>query len=179
MNQQHVESSANIVLARACYGASPVCECEAALRSMGAWLDEGVRAVRERPVVWLAIILSSADLATVLEHFTPLGILATVLVPAVTGAMVLRWERGHAMRRTLSRTRLRPALHTWPVAVCYAVWTIAGLSVVAVAPVLVRGLLVTPLMSAFVLLSMHGSARDRRARLFRTRSGPSVVRSGW
>jgi hypothetical protein len=205
------------------------------------WLAEGLCAARERPVVWLATILLSADLATALELCTPLQTLATLLVPVLAGATMLMYEyRGIANRSTaretldsvvrprgalfalalwsaailcignlLSRaigladpawwtsaftlvvndlalamaiaavwfapalivlnrcssleammTSLRAVLRNWPVTLCYALLIAADVLAAPLTPMIVRGLVVTPLISALIVLSMYGSHRD-------------------
>jgi hypothetical protein len=55
---------------------------------------------------------------------------------------------------------LRAVFHNGPVALIYATVLAADAMLAQVVPMLVRGLVLTPLISALILLSMHGSYRD-------------------
>jgi uncharacterized membrane protein len=57
-------------------------------------------------------------------------------------------------------TSLRAVFHNGPVALIYAVVLAADAMLAQVVPMLVRGLVLTPLISALILLSLHGSYRD-------------------
>jgi uncharacterized membrane protein len=57
-------------------------------------------------------------------------------------------------------TSLRAVLLNWRVALVYALAIAADWLIAPVVPTLVRGLLVTPLVSAFIVLTMYGSFRD-------------------
>jgi uncharacterized membrane protein len=205
------------------------------------WLAEGLCAARERPGVWLATILLSADLATALELCTPLQTLATLLVPVLAGAMLLMQEYRRTDDRSTARetldstvrrcgalfavvlwiaailcignllsraiefanpvgwtnafslaanglalavaiaavwfapalivlhrcssleamtTSLRAVLRNWPIALCYVLLMMADVLAAPLMPMIVRGLVVTPFISALIVLSMRGSYRD-------------------
>jgi hypothetical protein len=227
---------------------------------MRVWLLDGLCAAREQPLVWLATVLVSADLATVLERFASFDILTSLLVPVLTGAAMLALGRGHGAERQTFRemfdriasyrgalftvalgiaailsvgtllssalghvtlmpwtradgahqlaivfgercdsantvgpavnnialavamaavwfapafvvlhrfapldalaTSLRAVLHNWPVALCFAVLMTADILMAPLVPTIFRALVVTPLISALILLSMRGSYRD-------------------
>ena len=55
---------------------------------------------------------------------------------------------------------LRAVLRNWPVALVYAAVIAADLLLAPVVPMLARGVVVTPLVSALIVLSMYGSYRD-------------------
>jgi len=55
---------------------------------------------------------------------------------------------------------LRAALRNWPVALVYAAAIAADILLAPVVPMLARGVVVTPLVSALIVLSMYGSYRD-------------------
>jgi uncharacterized membrane protein len=57
-------------------------------------------------------------------------------------------------------TSLRAVLRNWRVALVYAVAIAADLLLAPVVPMLVRGLVVTPLATALIVLSMYGSYRE-------------------
>ena len=227
---------------------------------IGEWLVDGLTMARARPLIWLAAILGSADLATALELVAPYRLFATLLLAVVAGATILtpagrrnpfQWSAGET-RRALGRhckalvivvlgcaamigtgqllsfallhvklatsmlpsgahsfslifgepndrvsafepvlhaivfaiaiaavwfapalivlqkfspvdamtTSLRAVFHNGPVALIYATVLAADAMLAQVVPMLVRGLVLTPLISALILLSMHGSYRD-------------------
>ena len=227
---------------------------------IGEWLVDGLTMARARPLIWLAAILGSADLATALELVAPYRLFATLLLAVVAGATILtpagrrnpfQWSAGET-RRALGRhckalvivvlgcaamigtglllsfallhvklatsmlpsgahsfslifgepndrvsafepvlhaivfaiaiaavwfapalivlqkfspadamtTSLRAVFHNGPVALIYAVVLAADAMLAQVVPMLVRGLVLTPLISALILLSLHGSYRD-------------------
>ncbi|MGA7817414.1 BPSS1780 family membrane protein [Caballeronia sp.] len=55
---------------------------------------------------------------------------------------------------------LRAALRNWPVALVYAAAIGADILLAPVVPMLARGVVVTPLVSTLIVLSMYGSYRD-------------------
>jgi uncharacterized membrane protein len=57
-------------------------------------------------------------------------------------------------------TSLRAVLRNWPVALCYALLIVVDVLTAPFTPMIVRGLVVTPLISALIVLSMHASYRD-------------------
>lgn len=57
-------------------------------------------------------------------------------------------------------TSLRAVLRNWRVALVYAAAIAADVLMAPVVPMVVRGLVVTPLVSALIVLSMYGSYRD-------------------
>jgi hypothetical protein len=157
-----------------------------------AWLAEGLCAARERPLVWLATILLSADLATALELCTPLPILATLLVPVVAGATISMREYGRNADRSTVRealfalalivsqrcssleaitTSLRAVLRNWSSVLCYVLLISADVVAAPFMPMIVRGLVVTPFVSALIVLSIRGSYRDI---IEHNRNAPSV-----
>ena len=55
---------------------------------------------------------------------------------------------------------LRSDRIVWPVALVYAAAIAADILLAPVVPMLARGVVVTPLVSALIVLSMYGSYRD-------------------
>jgi uncharacterized membrane protein len=224
------------------------------------WIVDGLSMARAQPLIWLAAILGSADVATALESVAPYRLFATLLLAVVAGATVLtpagrrnayQWSTGET-RRAMGRhcealvivvlgcaamirvgqllsfallnvklttsmmpsgahsfsiifgepndrvsalepvlhaivfaiaiaavwfapalivlrkfspldamiTSLRAVFHNGPVALIYAGVLAADAMLAQVVPMLVRGLVLTPLIGALILLSMHGSYRD-------------------
>lgn len=70
-------------------------------------------------------------------------------------------------------TSLRAALRNWPIALCYALLLVADVLAAPLVPMIVRGLVVTPFVSALIVLSVHGSYRDT---LYRERDCGRVAR---
>jgi hypothetical protein len=241
MNQHKLGINLRTALAWGDNGRKPLRARREGVSRIRVWLADGLGAARERPGVWFAIILLSADLATALELCTPLPILATLLVPVLVGAMLpmlayrrtadrstARETRDSAARQRyalfavalwiaailcignlLSRavgfanpagwtsafalaandlalavaiaavwfapalivwhrcssfeamtTSLRAVLRNWPIALCYALLMMADVLAAPLMPMIVRGLVVTPFISALIVLSMRGSYRD-------------------
>lgn len=224
------------------------------------WLADGVSIARTQPLLWVAAILGSADLATTLKLVAPLNPLATLLLAVLVGATALTPAGAGSMhRRTLGETlsalgrhrdalftvalacaaivaagelisfallhirlttamlpsgahslsivfgepnnrassfepvlnatafaiaiaavwfapalivlqrlspleamltSLRAVFHNGPVALIYAGILAADAMLATTMPMLVRGLVLTPMISALILLTMHGSYRD-------------------
>jgi len=232
----------------------------ASVTRIWAWLAYGFSLACAQPLMWLATILASADLATALELAAPFQLLAALLLAVLCGAIVLTpagnngAQRqpfsstlaalmrhrdalftvglagaaivaagyllsfvllhvkltasmmpsgahslsiifGHANDRTAAlcpvlhaiafavaiaavwfapalvvlrqrppleamMTSLRAVFHNGPVALVYAALLAADALLVPVASMPIRALVLTPLISALILLSMHGSYRD-------------------
>ena len=232
----------------------------ASVTRIGVWLTYGFSLACAQPLMWLATILASADLATALELAVPFQRLAVLLLAVLGGAILLtpagiggvqrrRFGStlaalirhrdalltvvlaaaaivavgyvlsfallhvkltasmmpggahslsiifGHANDRTAALcpvlhavafavaiaavwfapalivlqqrppfeamlTSLRAMFHNGPVALVYAAVLAADAMLVPVAPMPIRALVLTPLISALILLSMHGSYRD-------------------
>jgi len=232
----------------------------ASVTRIWAWLAYGFSLACAQPLMWLATILASADLATALELAAPFQLLAALLLAVLCGAIVLTpagnngAQRqpfsstlaalmrhrdalftvglagaaivaagyllsfvllhvkltasmmpsgahslsiifGHANDRTAAlcpvlhaiafavaiaavwfapalvvlrqrppleamMTSLRAVFHNGPVALVYAGLLAADALLVPVASMPIRALVLTPLISALILLSMHGSYRD-------------------
>jgi hypothetical protein len=221
-----------------------------------SWLAYGLRIAREQPLLWLATILGSADLATAFALAAPCRLLATLPLAVLAGATLLtpagsgnahRWTlRGlrrnwdalftvalacaaivaagellsfallhikltigmmpsgaHSLSIVLGEsndwvgslgsipnavtmaiaiaavwfspaliilekippleamlTSLRAVFQNGTVALVYATLLAADAILATAVPMLVRGLVLTPLISALILASMHGSYRD-------------------
>jgi hypothetical protein len=204
------------------------------------WLADGVDIARSQPLVWVATILGTADIATALDLVAPFRLFALLFLAAFAGATILtpagsnnanQWTIGQTFEvlrlhrgalftvglvcvaivgagsllsfvllnvglttaeslaqvlrafslavataavwfapalivfRKLSPldamlTSLRAVFLNGPVALVYAAVFAADAWLAPLAPMLVRGLVLTPLTCALILLSMHGSYRD-------------------
>ena len=226
MDQQDLCIEAQTAPARNGHGhARPEIHGASVLRING-WLTEGLSAARARPLIWLAAILGSADLATALELVAPYRLFATLLLSVLAGAAILTpADSDRAYQRSAAETRwsirrhceallvvvlagaaiigvgrlfsfallhaivyavviaavwfapalivlrkcspleamaisLRAVFHNAPVALVYAIVLAADAWLAQVVPMMIRALVLTPLISALFLLSMHGSYRD-------------------
>jgi hypothetical protein len=79
---------------------------EASVARLPQWIADGMSAVRQQPLWWLAVLLACADFATLLELAPRLFVLAPLAVPLAAGVLVLMQERASRARAWSPREAL-------------------------------------------------------------------------